>query len=61
MGIDLGDIVVSPLPAIVMMSHTPCHVYISSQYDGSYHYIDSAQHGARYNSTKHTILPLGSD
>jgi hypothetical protein len=37
-----------------MMSHTPCHVSIRRQYDGN----DSAQHGARYNSTECTTLPL---
>ena len=45
------------LPAVVMMSHTPCHVNIRRQYDGT-HYNDNAQHGARYNSTQRTTLPL---
>jgi hypothetical protein len=44
-------------PAVVMMSHTPCHVNIHRQYDGT-HYNNNAQHGAWYSSTKHTTLPL---
>jgi hypothetical protein len=45
------------LPAFVMMSHTPCHVNIHWQYNGTHH-NNNAQHGARYNSTKHTTVPL---
>ena len=41
------------LPAIVMMSHTPCHAYIRRQYNGN----NNAQSGAWYNSTKRTTLP----
>ncbi len=39
------------------MSTSPCCTYFSSQYDGT-HYNDNAQHGARYNSTTRTTLPL---
>ena len=45
------------LPPFVKLSTSPCCTYFSSQYDGT-HYYDSAQHGARYNSTKRTTLPL---
>jgi hypothetical protein len=45
------------LPPFVKLSTSPCCTYFSSQYDGT-HYIDNAQHGARYNSTKRTTLPL---
>ncbi len=45
------------LPAVVMMSHTPCHVNKRRQYNGT-HYNDNAQHGALYCSTKCTTLPL---
>ncbi len=48
------------LPAIIMMSHTPCHVNIRQQYNGTY-YNNNAQHGARYNSTKLTTLPLPNE
>ncbi len=44
-------------PAVVMMSHIPCHVNIRRQYNCT-HYNDNAQHGARYNSTERTTLPL---
>jgi hypothetical protein len=45
------------LPPFVKLSTSPCCTYFSSQYDGT-HYNDNAQHGARYNSTKRTTLPL---
>jgi hypothetical protein len=47
------------LPVIIMMSHTPCHVNIRQQYNGTY-YNNNAQHGDWYNSTKLTTLPLPS-
>ena len=45
------------LPPFVKLSTSPCCTYFSSQYDGT-HYYDNAQHGARYNSTERTTLPL---
>jgi hypothetical protein len=45
------------LPAAVMMSHTPCHVNLTRQHNGT-HYKNNAQHGAQFNSTKCTTLPL---
>ena len=45
------------LPAVVMMSHTPCHVNTCRQYNGT-HYNNNAQHSVQYNSTKRTTLPL---
>jgi hypothetical protein len=45
------------LPPFVKLSTSPYCINISSQYDGS-HYDDNAQHGARYNSTERTTLPL---
>ena len=41
----------------VKLSTSPCCTYFSSQYDGT-HYYDNTQHGARYNSTERTTLPL---
>jgi hypothetical protein len=41
----------------VKLSTSPCCTYFSSQYDGT-HYNDNAQHGAGYNSTERTTLPL---
>jgi hypothetical protein len=46
------------LPAVVMMSHTPCHVNIRRQYDGTNYNDNAQQAGARYNSTERTTLPL---
>ena len=45
------------LPPFVKLSTSPCCTYFSSQYDGT-HYNDNTQHGARYNSTERTTLPL---
>ena len=45
------------LPRFVKLSTSPYCTNISSQYNGT-HYNDNAQHGARYNSTKCTTLPL---
>jgi hypothetical protein len=46
------------LPPFVKLSTSPaCCTYFSSQYDGT-HYNDNAQHGAWYNSTERTTLPL---
>jgi hypothetical protein len=45
------------LPPFVKLSTSPCCTYFSSHYDGT-HYYDNAQHGARYNSTERTTLPL---
>ncbi len=45
------------LPPFVKLSTSPCCTYLSSQYDGT-HYNDNALHGARYNSTERTPLPL---
>jgi hypothetical protein len=45
------------LPLFVKLSTSRCCTYFSSQYDGT-HYNDNAQHGARYNSTERTTLPL---
>jgi hypothetical protein len=45
------------LPPFVKLSTSPRCTYFSSQYNGT-HYNDNAQHGARYNSTKCTTLPL---
>ena len=45
------------LPPFVKLSTSPCCTYFSSQYDGT-HYYDNTQHGARYNSTERTTLPL---
>jgi hypothetical protein len=45
------------LPAIVMMSHAPCHVSIRRQYEGT-HCNNNAQHGARHNNTECTTLSL---
>ena len=44
------------LPPFVKLS-TSQHCNSSSQYDGT-HYDDNSQHGARYNSTERTSLPL---
>jgi hypothetical protein len=46
------------LPPFVKLSTSPYCTNISSQYDGTHYYDDKAQHGARYNSTKRTTLPL---
>jgi hypothetical protein len=43
----------------VKLSTSPYCTNISSQDNGT-HYDDNAQHGARYNSTKRTTLPLPS-
>ena len=45
------------LPPFVKLSTSLYCTNISSQYEGT-HYDDNAQHGARYNSTKRTTLPL---
>ena len=45
------------LPPFVKLSTSPCCTYFSRQYDGT-HYDDTTQHGARYNSTQRTTLPL---
>jgi hypothetical protein len=45
------------LPPFVKLSTSPYCTNITSQYDGT-HYDNNAQHGARYNSTKCTTLPL---
>ena len=45
------------VPPFVKLSTSPYCTNISSQYNGT-HYDDNAQHGARYNSTKHTTIPL---
>ena len=45
------------LPPFVKLSTSPYCTNISSQYDGT-HYNDNSQHGARYNSTERTPLPL---
>ncbi len=45
------------LPPFVELSTSPCCTYFSSQYDGT-HYYDNTQHGAWYNSTERTTLPL---
>jgi hypothetical protein len=45
------------LPPFVKLSTSPYCTNSSSQYDGT-HYNDNAQHGARYNSTERTTLPL---
>ena len=45
------------LPPFVKLSTSPYCTNISSQYNGT-HYNDNAQHGARYNSTERTTLPL---
>ena len=45
------------LPPFVKLSTSPYCTNISSQYDGT-HYNENAQHGARYNSTERTTLPL---
>ena len=42
-----------------MMSHNnPCQVNIRRQYEDGTHYNNNAQHGAWYNSTERTTLPL---
>jgi hypothetical protein len=41
----------------VKLSTSPYCMSISSQYNGI-HYNDNAQHGAQYNSSKRTTLPL---
>jgi hypothetical protein len=50
------------LPPFVKLSTSPYCTNSSSQYNGSQYngtqYNGNAQHGARYNSTKHTTLPL---
>jgi hypothetical protein len=46
------------LPPFVKLSTSPYCTNISSQYDGRTHYNDNSQHGARYNSTECTPLPL---
>ena len=45
------------LPPFVKLSTSPYCTNISSQYHGT-HYNDNSQHGARYNSTERTPLPL---
>ena len=45
------------LPPFVKLSTSPCCTYFSSQYNST-HYNDNAQHGAPYNSTERTTLPL---
>jgi hypothetical protein len=45
------------LPPFVKLSTSPYCTNISSQYDST-HYDDNSQHGARYNSTERTPLPL---
>jgi hypothetical protein len=45
------------LLSFVKLSTSPYCTNICSQYDGT-HYNNNAQHGARYNSTKRTTLPL---
>ena len=45
------------LPPFVKLSTSPYCTNISSQYNGT-HYYDNTQHGARYNSTECTTLPL---
>jgi hypothetical protein len=45
------------LPLFIKLSTSPYCTNISSQYNGT-HYDNNAQHGARYNSTKSTTLPL---
>jgi hypothetical protein len=45
------------LPPFVKLSTSPYCTNISSQYDGT-RYNDNSQHGARYNSTERTPLPL---
>jgi hypothetical protein len=45
------------LPLFVKLSTSPYCTYICSQYNGT-HYDNNTQHGARYNSTKRTTLPL---
>jgi hypothetical protein len=45
------------LPPFVKLSTSPHCTNISSQYDGT-HYDDNSRHGARYNSTERTPLPL---
>ena len=47
------------LPLFVKLSTSPYCANISSQYDGTC-YNNNSQHGARYNSTKRTTLPLPS-
>jgi hypothetical protein len=41
----------------VKLSTSPCCTYFSCQYNGT-HYDKNAQHGAWYNNTKRTTLPL---
>jgi hypothetical protein len=45
------------LPAVVMMPHILCHVNLLRQYNST-HYNSNAQHGAWYNSTRRTTLPM---
>ncbi len=45
------------LPPFVKLSTSPYCTNISSQYNGT-HNNDNTQHGARYNSTERTPLPL---
>ena len=45
------------LPLFVKLSTSPNCTNTSTQYNGT-HYDNNAQHGARYNSIKHTTLPL---
>ncbi len=45
------------LPPFVRLSASPYCTNVSSQYNGT-HYDNNAQHGARYNSSKCTTLPL---
>ena len=45
------------LPPFVKLSTSPYCTSISSQYDGTHH-NDNSQHGARYNITERTPLPL---
>jgi hypothetical protein len=46
------------LPPFVKLSTSPHCTNIRSQYDGTHNYDDTTQHGARYNSTQRTTLPL---
>jgi hypothetical protein len=46
------------LPPFVKLSTSPHCTNISSQYDGTHNYDDTTQHGAWYNSTQRTTLPL---
>jgi hypothetical protein len=45
------------LPPFLKLSTSPYCINISSQYDGTL-YDDNTRHGARYNSTERTTLPL---